>query len=369
MSDKWDRPTAGSTYGAITIDKAIASTHDEYTQGYGQSERTQGQERKKTSNRAIPVGDRLKDFYASVRRTKEGDAISTGFENLDEILDGGFYPGLYFLGANSSLGKTSFLIQIADFIAKSGHKVLYFSLEMSANELIAKSLSRMSYLADIERGKSTRDILTARNFDKNDSELIRSCLKEYHDACGKNLIVMEGIGDVKVDNIRQEVETLINKTGETPVVIIDYAQIISPVSDRKTDKQNVDYNIIELKRLSRDFGLPVIGISSFNRESYKESVSMASFKESGAIEYSSDVLIGLQYEGWDKKKKETKEGERYETDSERLLRLDEIGQKMDAAAAKGQAQQIELKILKNRNGIRKTLNFDFYPRYNYFEAM
>ena len=52
--------------------------------------------------------------------------------------------------------------------------------------------------------------------------------------------------------------------------------------------------MMELKRLSRDYKLPLIGISSFNRDSYTEAVSMKSFKESGAIEYSSDVLMGLQ---------------------------------------------------------------------------
>ena len=54
---------------------------------------------------------------------------------------------------------------------------------------------------------------------------------------------------------------------------------------------------MELKRISRDFKTPVIGISSFNRDNYNNAVSMQSFKESGAIEYSSDILIGLQLKG------------------------------------------------------------------------
>ena len=43
--------------------------------------------------------------------------------------------------------------------------------------------------------------------------------------------------------------------------------------------------------------MPVLGISSFNRDNYNNPVGMQSFKESGAIEYSSDVLIGLQFKG------------------------------------------------------------------------
>ena len=45
--------------------------------------------------------------------------------------------------------------------------------------------------------------------------------------------------------------------------------------------------------------MPIVGISSFNRENYTAPVNLSSFKESGSIEYSSDVLIGLQYDGMD----------------------------------------------------------------------
>ena len=55
-------------------------------------------------------------------------------------------------------------------------------------------------------------------------------------------------------------------TGRTPVIIVDYAQIIAAADSRSTDKQNMDKNIVELKRISRDFNTPVIAISSFNRE-------------------------------------------------------------------------------------------------------
>jgi replicative DNA helicase len=69
---------------------------------------------------------------------------------------------------------------------------------------------------------------------------------------------------------------------------------MAPYNIYLNDNQNMDKNVMGLKRLGRDCKIPIIGISSFNRASYKEDVSMSSFKESGAIEYSSDVLIGLQ---------------------------------------------------------------------------
>ena len=62
--------------------------------------------------------------------------------------------------------------------------------------------------------------------------------------------------------------------------------------------------------MSRDLHIPIIGISSFNRQSYTDPVNLSSLKESGALEYGSDVVIGLQYEGMDFQKvpKKDKDG-------------------------------------------------------------
>ena len=310
------------------------------------------------------VSYRLKNFFEVVKKNREGAAISTGFSNLDDVLDGGFYPGLYFLGANSSTGKTSMLLQIADNIAQAGHEVLYFSLEMSANELIAKSISRLSLIYDMEKNhsnnnaKSTRDILLG-HYDENDI-LLSEAVKQYAEY-GKNLYINEGVGDIGVNFIKAKTNDFINFTGRQPVVIIDYLQILAPYDKKLSDKQNVDVNTLELKRLSRDCDIPILGISSFNRENYKNPVSMASFKESGAIEYSSDVLIGMQYNGWDYK------GD--EKDSERTIRLRGISQAMSESANKGLPQEIQIKILKNRNGRRKDVLFEFSPKFNYFRSI
>ena len=312
------------------------------------------------------VSYRLKDFFEVVKKNREGAAISTGFENLDKILDGGFYPGLYFLGANSSTGKTSFLLQIADNIAQGGNIVLFFSLEMSANELIAKSLSRLSVVNDIElynsttHAKTTRGILLGRFYDNTERELINKSIEQYSDF-GGNLFITEGVGNVGVQTIKEKAEAILKAKRKPPVIIIDYLQILAPFDLKMTDKQNTDKNVLELKRLSRDFGVPILGISSFNRENYSAPVRMSSFKESGAIEYSSDVLIGLQYDGWD-----YKEGEK---DNERLARLAAIRKKIRELGKNGGAQPIQAKILKNRNGIQDELFFNFFPRFNYFREV
>ncbi len=308
----------------------------------------------------------LQSFIKDIEESKKAAFIPTGFSSLDSILDGGLYAGLYIVGAISSLGKTTFCLQICDQIAAAGHDVLIFSLEMARNELIAKSVSRLSLIGDLQKhqstahAKTTRGILTGTryaDYSQTERELIQSSIAEYG-KYASHIFITEGVGNVGIEQIKDRVEKHIKLTGRTPVVFIDYLQIIAPADIRATDKQNTDKAVLELKRLSRDYAIPVIGVSSFNRDNYTAPVNLASFKESGAIEYSSDVLIGLQYYGMD-----YQEGE---ADKAREKRIRTLTRDALTAAKNGQPQSIQIKILKNRNGSKGDTLLDFYPMFNYF---
>lgn len=294
----------------------------------------------------------LQSFIDGIADSVNTPYIPTGFKKLDTVLDGGLYEGLYIVGAISSLGKTTLITQIADQIAQAGQDVLIFSLEMARTEIMAKSISRhtlqqvLSSGGDIRNAKTTRGITTGKryeNYNKTERDLINGAIVAYSQYAG-HIYISEGIGDIGAEQIRDTVKQHILFTGNTPVVIIDYLQILAPYSERATDKQNTDKAVMELKRISRDYKTPVIGISSFNRANYKEAVTMEAFKESGAIEYSSDILIGLQLKGAGKKDFDANE------------------------AKKKSPREIELVILKNRNGSTgDKLGYRYYPLFNYFE--
>ena len=301
----------------------------------------------------------MQEFIDGIKERANTPYIPTGFSGLDEKLDGGLYEGLYFIGAVSSLGKTTFVLQIADQIAQQGHDVLIFSLEMSKYELIAKSLSRLTLLNcnnNTKNAKTTRGITTYSKYASYSSEvitLINTAIKQYSDYAN-HIVIREGLGDIGVRQIREATETHIRLTGNKPVVVVDYLQIVAPYNDKGTDKQNIDKAVIELKRISRDCKIPVIAISSLNRESYKEgnkkrNINMADFKESGGIEYSSDVLIGLQFKG----------------QAEANFNIDEAKKKSNDV---NMPREIQAIILKNRNG--RSYNdvfYDYYPAFNYFK--
>lgn len=308
----------------------------------------------------------LQDFIDGIEKSKTATFYSTGFKSVDELLDGGLYAGLYCIGAISSLGKTTFCLQLIDNIASSGKDCLIFSLEMARGELIAKSVSRHTLLEDIKKhnttthAKTTRGITTGtryKDYSQTEREIIAEAITSYSKYADK-IYIHEGVGNIGVEDIRHKVEEHIRITGNKPVILIDYLQIVAPYNDRFTDKQNTDKAVLELKRLSRDYSIPVIGISSFNRDNYTAPVNMASFKESGAVEYSSDVLLALQYYGMD-----WQEGE---TEKDRNKRVRELMASVISKGKQGKALDIQVKVLKNRNGSKGDTVLDFYPMFNYF---
>ena len=300
----------------------------------------------------------IAEFENGIAESANTPAIKTGFYSLDEILDGGLYEGLYIMGAISSLGKTTFALQLMDNIAEAGQDCLIFSLEMARSELMAKSISRQTYLlagADKRDAKTTRGITAGARYaeyGEAEKQLIRRATEAYKKYAG-HIFISEGMGDIGVKQIREAIEAHIAATGRKPVVLIDYVQILAPADPRTSDKQNTDKAVLELKRISRDFKIPVIGISSFNRDSYKEGAtgraSMTDFKESGAIEYGADVLIGLEFA-----KATTEDGEPNK----------EYREKDEKAK---DPREIRLVILKNRNGKAwAKADFKYWPLFNYF---
>lgn len=312
-----------------------------------QKQRDEEEQRIKQEYQATSALGHLQAFIDGIA-TVNTEYVPTGFTGLDNTLGGGLFEGLYFVGALSSLGKTTFTLQIADQIAKQGKDVLIISLEMARSELMAKSISRITSTIDFRNAKTTRGITTASYY-KYYSEEERVCINEAiqeYVTFAKNIFITESIGNTTVDEVRRLIDNHVKMTGNRPLVIIDYVQILRPLDPRMSDKQAVDYNVMELKRISREYKIPIIGISSLNRQSYKDKISMTSFKESGAIEYSSDILIGLQLKG-----------------------AGEPTFDVDEAKAK-EEREIELIILKNRNG--KTgvkLDYVFTPKFNLFEEV
>lgn len=307
----------------------------------------------------------LYDFMNGIGKQTDTPAISTGFETLDEVLEGGLYEGLTVVGGISSLGKTTIVLQIADQIAQQGRDVMIFSLEMDKHELMAKTISRETLLAVERHGKSTRLAKTNRgitagfrykNYSSEELDIIEEAEQQYSDYA-QNIYIREGFGNMGHKEIREAVKKHVAITGRTPIIFVDYLQIMAKPDIHSTDKQSVDINTMELKRISRDYKTPVVAVSSVNRANYLTPIDFESFKESGAVEYSADLVLGLQLKCLEE---DLFNGNAQGKIKEKRERIKEC--------KSANPRQIQLVILKNRNGkTGDTIDFKYYPEFNLFE--
>ena len=272
----------------------------------------------------------------------------TGFSNIDSHTK--LYPGLYVLGAISSLGKTTFACQLSDQLAKKGEHVLYFTLEQSRYELVTKGLARLMAEIDMSRALSAIEI---RNGEKTE-ELQRA--KELYMRYGGNEIIYECGYETTIETIIEKVQNYIEERGVRPVVVIDYLQIIRPMDSRMSTKDAVDLHVRALKKLQMENNLVVIVISSLNRQNYLTPVDFESFKESGGIEYTADVIWGLQLSVMNSEIFDKEKGLKAKREAVRV-------------AKKAHPREVELVCLKNRYGESSyTCKFSYYARYDYFVA-
>jgi archaellum biogenesis ATPase FlaH len=198
---------------------------------------------------------------------------------LENRMNGGFAGGrLYIFGGIPSSGKTVLLNNIADNICLNGYPALFFSYDDGRLELLNRSLARFTEhpIEDFNLG-SMQGIESLCNL--TSVKKIRE-----HKYVVEKLIPVEEWGDL-IDQIRQ-------KHNKGPVIIIDYLRKLRTKSKIVDERLRVDDIISRLTDLAKKFNIPILAISELARDSYKsgQRLSMASFKESGTIEYEGSWL-------------------------------------------------------------------------------
>ena len=311
MRQKWDERHGEQTYGAMTIRKTMSNGEfynpENFVRRYNEPtvqpvQQTGGQamssvkgaetlettkeaevERPKPPISQYTVGSYINGMIddwtidKDLERFQKYTNRKTGFRNIDEKVS--LYPGLYVLGAISSLGKTKFVHQLSDQLAENGEHILFFSLEQTCLELVTKGISRITAQHDMRLAVSSIDIRRGVN-----TELVQQARREYT-KLAQHEVILECSFEMTIDGILEAVGKYIKETGVNPVVIVDYLQVIAPTDKRMLTKDVVDSNVRDLKKLQKDNDLVVILVSSLNRQNYLTPIDFESFKESGGIEY------------------------------------------------------------------------------------
>ena len=282
-----------------------------------------------------------RNFRRNVKEMKEYGRRETGYENIDK--EQIFTPGLYVLGGLPALGKTTFAWQLLEQLARRGEKCIYCSYEMSEFELFSKSLTRELFKRDRKTGLTSAGIRRG-----DETRILNEILEEFEkDEIDMNVMEMQ---EQDIDELLFELRKYCIE--KAPVIVLDYLQIVPIKGKDTTAKQAIDEIVRKLKNFQRETGTTFIVISSFNRANYTQQVAFESFKESGNIEYSADVVWGLQFYAT----RELKEG------------VLSIGREIISKAKEANPRQVELKCLKNRQGRNYSCFFEYYPAVDTFEA-
>lgn len=287
----------------------------------------------------------------------------TGFAEIDKYLT--LYPGLAVLGGASSLGKTTFAVNLIDKLLERGETVLYFTLEQLPIEIITKSLARILKEQDPFTPLTNIDIKNGATCAQ-----LETIEREYAARAG-NYHIFTGDFRTTAADIVNKVEVFRRDHGGDsckPIVIIDYLQLIAPPENfRGGVREYTDENIKTLKDMQKRNGLFVLMISNFNRSSNYEPVSYESFKETSMIEFTADYVWGLQLAILDAENIDfyTIKGPK----GGRSDRPIDQKRKLINEAQKAIPKKVEFVSLKNRNGKQffKAF-FEYYPQHDLFVA-
>jgi replicative DNA helicase len=238
------------------------------------------------------IGDVGADSYERYARLQEAEdktalyGLTTGFRDLDNVLTG-LQPGCFMIvAARPSVGKTCLALDIARHAAaKQGKNVAFFSLEMSKQELMDRTIA--GYLG-VDAWRLKKGQLSQADFDR---------MGILFDELKKHPLYIDDDPDTTISNLRSKARRQQMEHG-LDLLIIDYLQLIE-TTDRASGEnrtQQVSHISRSLKNLARELGAPVIAIAQLSRSTEQRTPPipiLSDLRDSGGIEQDADIVLML----------------------------------------------------------------------------
>ncbi|MEY4673420.1 MAG: hypothetical protein RL148_1204 [Planctomycetota bacterium] len=276
------------------------------------------------------IGDVLQRTIDRIERLRERDGritgVGTDFYDLDDMT-GGLQPGeLIIVAARPSMGKTTFTLNLTERIASSGNGIAFFSLEMSAQQVVQNMLCCR---AQIDGQAMRKGRITDLQYKR---------MVEEADRLYQQPIFIDDSPGLTITQLRAKCRRL-KQRHNIQMIAIDYLQLMSGGARVESRQQEISAISRGLKGIARELEVPVVALSQLNRDVENRDdhrPRMSDLRESGAIEQDADVIM--------------------------LLHRDEYYKPTEANA--GLAQVI---IAKQRNGPTGEVTLRFFKEYMRFE--
>lgn len=271
------------------------------------------------------VFESIKKLTGSDKELYKG--YTTGFSDLDNILTGLNRSDLIIIGARPAMGKTSFALNIARNVAAQGkRKVLFFSLEMTKEQLAGRVLSSEARVSSMKMRNG--------NISKDEMERLVTAASALKDC----ELYFDDTSAVTVPEIKAKTRRLKN----VDCVIIDYLGLIRSASRAENRVNEISEITRSLKNMAKDLNIPVICCAQLNRGTEgrgkgSHRPQLSDLRESGSIEQDADIVMMLYREDYYK-------GESSDDDSQ----YEDEGT---------EANKVSVIISKNRHGSVGTVDF------------
>ncbi|MDO5334472.1 MAG: DnaB-like helicase C-terminal domain-containing protein [Coriobacteriia bacterium] len=255
------------------------------------------------------------------------------YRKLDGILGGVRKGTLTVIAAQPGIGKTSLVNSIALSLAGQSVRSLFFTLELTTAQMVAKSIAAMSdgTISPSRLHECRDDVKLATAL-----EAAKASLREI----GSNLAYVDTVSSAeKVCSLTTDA---MRRRPCPTAVFVDYLQLLASQSDPGDERTKVAHAIRKLKTLAKKHGVAVYVISSVNRSSYGSPVDLDSLSSTGLVEFQADAIVGISIPG---KKAEQK------------------------ASRLATTRTVHLDVVKNRNGGEGSTNLLFDAEFGTFSEI
>jgi len=212
--------------------------------------------------------------------------LSSGFYDLDAITQGFQKSDLIIIAGRPSMGKTALALNIAANIIKNSKlPVLFFSLEMSKEQIMYRLLSMETNIDQMK--------LKSGRLDQNDWIKLNKMIKIF----SKLPFFVDDTFNLSIQDIRSKIKTIIFEQTQVGLIIIDYIQLMQNAKLHTENRvQELSQITRSLKTLAREFNIPVIALSQLSRNvenRIDKKPILSDLRESGSIEQDADVVMLL----------------------------------------------------------------------------
>ena len=222
------------------------------------------------------------DMIEKNMKNKNDYSLYTGMLDLDQLTCGLHNEELTIIGARPGMGKTTFALQIADYIAKKKIPVMFISLEMSEEQIITKLIAKETRINSTKMRLGTLTDQEAVKVYEAGAELEE-----------KSLYITSNLRTIQ--QIEVEARKMKNKKN-IGLIIIDYIQLIKSSQKFNLREQEVANITRTLKLLTLELKIPIIGLCQLNRNATRQEPMLSDLRESGAIEQDADNVIFIYQE-------------------------------------------------------------------------